>query len=77
MALSPADVSKVVVGPLSPYTVQQLRHMKDFMQIMFKLETYESEEEQEGGAGGLRIGADKVLLTCVGLGFTNLSKKTS
>jgi len=52
--------------------------MKDFMQIMFKLETYESEEEQEGGDdGGLRIGADKVLLTCVGLGFTNLSKKTS
>ena len=77
MALSPADVSKAVVGPLSPYTIQQLRHMKDFMQIMFKLETYESEEEQEGGAGGLRIGADKVLLTCVGLGFTNLSKKTS
>ena len=53
--------------------------MKDFMQIMFKLETYESEEEQEGGGeeGGLRIGTDKVLLTCVGLGFTNLSKKTS
>jgi len=77
MALSPADVSKAVVGPLSPYTIQQLRHMKDFMQIMFKLETYKSEEEQEGDAGGLRIGADKVLLTCVGLGFTNLSKKTS
>jgi len=79
MALSPADVSKVVVGPLSPYTIQQLRHMKEFMQIMFKLETYHSEEEQEGGSDGdgLRIGADKVLLTCVGLGFTNLSKKTS
>ena len=79
MALSPADVSKVVVGPLSPYTIQQLRHMKEFMQIMFKLETYHSEEEHEGGSDGdgLRIGADKVLLTCVGLGFTNLSKKTS
>lgn len=25
----------------------------------------------------LRLGADKVLLTCVGIGFTNLSKTTT
>lgn len=77
MALGPADVSKFVLGPLSPYTVAALRHTRDFMQLLFKLETYKAEEEQEGEAGKLRIGADKVLLTCVGLGFTNLSKKTA
>jgi RNA 3'-terminal phosphate cyclase-like protein len=78
MGLGPTDVSKFVTGPLSPYTVQLLRHTKDFLQLMFKLETYSSAEEQEEAEGArLRIGADKVLLTCVGVGFTNLSKKTS
>jgi len=76
MGLGPADVSKFVVGPLSPYTVQYLRHVKDFMQLMFKLETFQPPEE-EGGGEQLRLGADKVLLTCVGMGFTNLSKRTA
>jgi len=77
MGLGPTDVSKFVTGPLSPYTVQMLRHTRDFMELMFRLETYSSEEEQEGGEGKLRMGADKVLLTCVGVGFTNMSKKTA
>merc|ERR1712226_1365622 len=78
MGLGPTDVSKFVTGPLSPYTVQMLRHTKDFMELMFRLETYHSEEDLEGAEGEkLRIGADKVLLTCVGVGFTNMSKKTS
>ena len=48
------------------------------MELMFKLETYQSEEELEGGDEvRLRMGADKVLLTCVGVGFTNMSKKTT
>ena len=51
---------------------------RDFMELMFKLETYQSEEELEGGDEvRLRMGADKVLLTCVGVGFTNMSKKTT
>ena len=51
---------------------------RDFMELMFKLETYQSEEELEGGDDvRLRVGADKVLLTCVGVGFTNMSKKTT
>ena len=78
MGLGPTDVSKFVTGPLSPYTVQMLRHTRDFMELMFKLETYQSEEELEGGDDvRLRVGADKVLLTCVGVGFTNMSKKTT
>lgn len=77
MGLGPADVSKFVTGPLSPYTVQMLRHTRDFMELMFRLETYKSDEEQEGSEGILKMGADKVLLTCVGVGFTNMSKKTT
>lgn len=73
MAMGPTDVSKFVVGPLSPYTVQFLRHTRDFLDVMFKLETRtESNEESD-----MKTGSDKVLLTCVGVGFTNLSKRTT
>merc|ERR1712062_481400 len=72
MGLTPPDVSKHVTGPLSPYTVQCLRHVRDFMDLTFKLETFFSQDEED-----LRLGADKVMLTCVGVGYTNLNKKTS
>lgn len=65
MTLGQQDVSKVLLGPLSPYTIEFLRHLKSFFQIMFKIET-KSCEELKGG--------DKVLMTCVGIGFSNLSK---
>jgi len=74
MGLGPPDVSKFVVGPLSPYTVQCLRHVKDFMDLTFKLETLDKDEEEEKH---LKMGADKVILTCVGVGFTNMSKRTA
>jgi len=74
MGLGPPDVSKFVVGPLSPYTVQCLRHMKDFMDLTFKLETLVKEDEEDNS---LRMGADKVVLTCVGVGFTNMSKRNT
>ncbi|XP_042767850.1 RNA 3'-terminal phosphate cyclase-like protein isoform X4 [Panthera leo] len=66
MTLGQQDVSKVLLGPLSPYTIEFLRHLKSFFQIMFKIETKPCGEELKGG--------DKVLLTCVGVGFSNLSK---
>jgi len=74
MGLGPPDVSKFVVGPLSPYTVQCLRHVRDFMDLTFKLETLVRDEEEENH---LKMGADKVVLTCVGVGFTNMSKRTA
>ncbi|KAJ8260559.1 hypothetical protein COCON_G00162820 [Conger conger] len=67
MTLGQQDVSKTLLGPLSPYTIEFLRHIRDFFQIMFKMETQkQAEETQKGG--------DKVLMTCVGAGYTNLSK---
>ncbi|XP_029469463.1 RNA 3'-terminal phosphate cyclase-like protein isoform X2 [Rhinatrema bivittatum] len=65
MALGQQDVSKVLLGPLSPYTIGFLRHLRSFFQIMFKIET-KSHEELKGG--------EKFLLTCVGIGYSNLSK---
>ncbi|MBN3325253.1 RCL1 protein, partial [Atractosteus spatula] len=66
MTLGQQDVSKALLGPLSPYTIEFLRHIRDFFQIMFKIETQKQEEEQKGG--------EKVLMTCVGAGYSNLSK---
>ncbi|EMP30474.1 RNA 3'-terminal phosphate cyclase-like protein [Chelonia mydas] len=66
MTLGQPDVSKVLLGPLSPYTIEFLRHLRSFFQIMFKIETKPSHEELQGG--------EKVLMTCVGIGFSNLSK---
>ncbi|XP_064477093.1 RNA 3'-terminal phosphate cyclase-like protein [Ornithodoros turicata] len=61
MALGPADVSKCLMGPPTPYTIQFLRHLRDFFNVTFKVERQE----------------DKVKLTCVGTGFINLSKTTT
>lgn len=70
MALGPKDVSKLVTGPLSDYSIWFLRHLKEFFGITFKLEPYVSEEDTSGSGSG------KVLLTCVGIGYTNISKRT-
>ncbi|XP_007229717.2 RNA 3'-terminal phosphate cyclase-like protein [Astyanax mexicanus] len=67
MTLGQQDVSKTLLGPLSPYTIEFLRHIRDFFQIMFKIETQTADEDQQKGG-------DKVLMTCVGAGYTNISK---
>ncbi|KAM9306966.1 RNA 3'-terminal phosphate cyclase-like protein [Pholidichthys leucotaenia] len=67
MTLGQQDVSKVLVGPLSPYTVEFLRHVRDSFHILFKMERREpSQDERKGG--------HKTLMTCVGVGFSNISK---
>ncbi|XP_022105535.1 RNA 3'-terminal phosphate cyclase-like protein [Acanthaster planci] len=79
MALGQSDVSKLLTGPLSPYTIQFMRHMRDFFQLMFKMEVQQGsqgEEQVTEEEEGQRRGGDKVILTCVGVGFTNLSKTT-
>ncbi|KAK3090706.1 hypothetical protein FSP39_013900 [Pinctada imbricata] len=69
MVLGQQDVSKVQTGPLTPYMIQFLRHIRDFFQIMFKVEPQNVDDDEE-----LRLGGDKLLLTCVGVGYTNVSK---
>ena len=83
MSMGPRDVSKVVIGPLSNYTVHFLRHLKDSFQSVFKLETFnsssstETTEDDLNNEDNLQMGANKVVATCVGVGFTNLSKRTT
>ncbi|KAJ8401953.1 hypothetical protein AAFF_G00375340 [Aldrovandia affinis] len=67
MTLGQQDVSKALLGPLSPYTIEFLRHTRDFFQLLFKMET--QKQEEDGQKGG-----NKVLMTCVGVGYTNISK---
>lgn len=61
-----------ILGALSTYTVYFLQHLRDFFSITFKLENPEAEEDEE--EEDVR-GAQKVLMTCVGIGYTNISKR--
>ena len=70
MVLGQQDVSKVKTGPLSQYTIEYLRHIKEFLQVVFKIEPEKKTEDETE----LCLGAEKLILTCVGVGFSNLSK---
>lgn len=48
-----------------------LQHLRDFFSITFKLENPEAEDDEEEDVRG----AQKVLMTCVGIGYTNISKR--
>lgn len=67
MALGDNDLSKIILGPLSPYTIHLMRHMKDLLSVTFKLDA-------DSDQGDLKKGATKIVATCIGTGFTNLSK---
>ncbi|KAF3522094.1 hypothetical protein F2Q69_00046260 [Brassica cretica] len=62
-ALCQQDVSKVRVGPLSPYGVETLRNLKEFLGVTFSFRPDPS--------------TATVVLTCVGSGLVNLSRKLS
>lgn len=66
MALGKKDISKVVTGPLSPAMIQFLRDLRDFFGIVFKIEPLKEEDEI----------LEQVVLTCIGVGYTNISKRT-
>ncbi|KAJ3662719.1 hypothetical protein Zmor_007052 [Zophobas morio] len=66
MALGQQDVSKFVTGPLTENTIAFLRHLKEFFGVTFKLK-----HEDSSGTG-----TQKVVLTCVGTGYINFSKRT-
>ncbi|KAL6551533.1 hypothetical protein OROGR_007687 [Orobanche gracilis] len=62
-ALCPQDVSKVRVGKLSPYGIEVLRHIKDFLGVRFVIKPDPSTKT--------------IILKCVGCGLKNLSRKIS
>ncbi|XP_063919917.1 probable RNA 3'-terminal phosphate cyclase-like protein isoform X2 [Zophobas morio] len=69
MALGQQDVSKFVTGPLTENAIGFLRHLKEFFGVTFKV-AHESDEDSSGR------GTQKVVLTCVGIGYKNISKRT-
>ncbi|GAB2294412.1 hypothetical protein Dimus_028620 [Dionaea muscipula] len=62
-ALCPQDVSKVRVGKLSPYGIETLRLIRDFLGVKFDIKP-----DPHTGT---------VILKCVGCGLKNLSRKIS
>ncbi|KAF6140227.1 hypothetical protein GIB67_000275 [Kingdonia uniflora] len=62
-SLCPQDVSKVRVGKLSPYGIETLRHISDFLKVKFDIKPDPS--------------TGTVILKCVGCGLKNLSRKIS
>lgn len=74
MMLTQQDISKYLTGPLSPYTIKFLRQVRDFFGLAFKLETKTRNEEEEEEE--LRDGGTKVVLTCLGIGYSNINKRT-
>lgn len=74
MALGQQNVSKFLTGPLSQYTIRFLQNLREFFNITFKLENpqdegADSDDEYEG--------SNKVLMTCIGIGYTNINKRTN
>ena len=55
---------------LIDFRIQYLRHIRDFFQVLFKVDRQEVKEEEED----LRLGGEKLILTCVGVGYSNVSK---
>lgn len=76
MALGEQDVSKLQTGPLSDYTVQYLRHIRDFFGLVYKIDVRQPSFGSDNvlQEDDLMMGGDKVMLTCSGVGFRNLSK---
>ncbi|CAN8252536.1 unnamed protein product [Cochlearia groenlandica] len=62
-ALCQKDVSKVRVGTLTPYGVETLRNLKEFLGVKFGIKPDQH--------------TDTILLTCIGSGLVNLSRKLS
>lgn len=55
------------VSPCLSLRIEFLRHIRDFFQIMFKMDVQKPLEDE-------RKGGDKVLMTCVGVGYSNMNK---
>ena len=63
MSLGPEDVSVVRLGELTPFTVGTLRLLKEFFGVTFQIDP----DPHDGG----------LLLSCRGVGFVNLAKRTT
>lgn len=75
MTLGPKDVTSVVLGPLTPFTVQFLRDLKTFFGVTFKVEDFkegvqDEEDDEEEKSNKTKLHK----LSCLGTGYINLNK---
>lgn len=54
---------QVRLGPLTPYAVHTLRHIRDFLNVQFSMRT-----EQQSGT---------IFLSCIGAGLKNINRKVT
>lgn len=76
MALGQKNISKFTTGPLSNYTIHFLQHLFEFFAITFKLDNPKPEDYGGVAEDDTLPGAKKVLLTCIGVGYSNMNKRT-
>ncbi|CDF35284.1 unnamed protein product [Chondrus crispus] len=67
-ALADSDVSRIRVGRLSEATVQFLRDLKRFFGVVFKVKV-DGDADGEGAAEG------GIVLSCVGVGLSNVARQ--
>lgn len=60
-ALGPEEINQIRLGPLMPYAVKTLRHLKEFFGVQFSVRP-----ERE---------SQTIFLSCIGAGVKNTSKK--
>jgi len=86
MCITPEDVSRVRLGPLSQYTVVSLRLYKEALGVEFKLRVEEEiskgskgdEDEDNFGNDRRRNVAQKtVVCSCLGIGYRNMARAST
>ena len=87
MCLSPEDVSRIRLGPLSQYTVVSLRLFKEAFGVEFKLRVVEDEnagmnedleEDDNYGVNRRRERGQKtVICSCLGIGYKNMARAST
>ncbi|KAI9342290.1 RNA 3'-terminal phosphate cyclase domain-containing protein [Obelidium mucronatum] len=78
LALGPEDVGKVRVGTLTPFSIQLLRDLKQFLGVVFKIgeEPQEEVTDEEGNRLYTSL-KGTVVLTCLGTGYVNVNKNVT
>lgn len=71
MALSPEDLSKVILGPLAPGTSILLSDLKTFLGVSFRIKDAASHGSASAHAKGTMH-----LVSCIGSGYVNINRRT-
>lgn len=81
MCLTPEDVSRIRLGPLSQYTISSLRLYKEALGVEFKLRVEEEDgggddedEDDESADERRRSGQKTIICSCLGTGYRNMAR---